>query len=115
MKIPVFKQNNQGEISLFPARLDERIGESHLIRVINQVVNRMDINLLSSYKGGGTSSYHPRMLLKVLLYAYCMKIYTSRKIANALCSDITFMWLSGKQYPDGGMLLRWYYPSGGCE
>jgi hypothetical protein len=81
--------------------LDETIGESHLVRVINQVVNKMDIsNLMSNYKGGGTSSYHPRMLLKVLLYAYCLKIYTGRKIANALGSDITFMWLSGKQYPD---------------
>lgn len=40
------------------------------------------------------------MLLKVLLYAYCLKLYTDRKIANAFRSDITFMWLSGKQYPD---------------
>jgi transposase len=101
MKKQIFKQYNQGEILLFPSRLDENIGENHLVRVIDRVVNSMDISdLIDTYEGGGTSSYHPRMLLKVLLYAYCLKIYTGRKIASALRSDITFMWLSGKQYPD---------------
>lgn len=101
MSNPVFKQYNQGEILLFPSRLDENIEEQHLVRVINSIVDQMELsNLLSTYKGGGASSYSPRMLLKVLLYAYCLKIYTGRKIANVLRSDINFMWLSGKQYPD---------------
>lgn len=101
MQKVLFKQYNEGEILLFPARLDSTIGSNHLVRVINQVVNQLDLTfLLSTYSGGGTTSYHPRMLLKVLLYAYCLKLYTGRKIANALRSDITFMWLSGKQYPD---------------
>ena len=101
MTNPIFKQYDQGEIVLFPARLDESIPEHHLVRVVSSIVDQMDLSeLLSGYQGGGTSAYHPRMLLKVLLYGYCMKIYTGRKIANALRSDITFMWLSGKQYPD---------------
>jgi transposase len=52
------------------------------------------------YEGGGTSAYHPRMLLKVLLYAYSVKIYTGRKMAKALTQDIHFMWLSGMSRPD---------------
>jgi len=61
----------------------------------------MDISsLINLYEGGGTSAYHPRMLLKVLLYAYCMKIYTGRKIARALTQDIHFFWLSGMYRPD---------------
>ena len=101
MANPVFKQNNQGEILLFPPRLDENIEEQHLVRVINSIVDKMDLShLFSTYKGGGTSSFCPRMLLKVLLYAYCLKIYTGRKIANALKYDITFMWLSGNQTPN---------------
>jgi transposase len=81
--------------------LDENISEHHLVRIINKVVDGMDISeLLRGYAGGGASAYHPRMLLKVLLYAYCRKLYSGRKIAEALCSDICFMWLSGKQYPD---------------
>jgi transposase len=51
-------------------------------------------------KEGGTSSYHPKMLLKVLVYAYCKQIYSSRKIAEALRENIHFMWLSGGNQPD---------------
>jgi Transposase and inactivated derivatives len=101
MQIPVFKQNNQGQISLFPARLDENIAENDLVRLINKIVDAMEIkDLLSGYKGGGTSAYHPRMMLKVLLYAYCQKIYSGRKISQALKRDVAFMWLSGNQSPD---------------
>jgi transposase len=97
----LFKQDNQGEILLFPERLDKNISATHLVRVINRIVNTLDIsNLLSGYSGGGTSSCHPRMLLKVLLYACCLKIYSGRKIADALDRDITFMWLFGKQTPN---------------
>jgi hypothetical protein len=42
MKKQIFKQYNQGEILLFPSRLDENIGENHLVRVIDGIVNRMD-------------------------------------------------------------------------
>ena len=86
-----FKQYNEGEILLFPDRLDLTISDNHLVRVVNHTVNQLDLTfLLSTYCGGGTTAYHPRMLLKVLLYAYCLKLYTGRKIANALRSDITF-------------------------
>jgi transposase len=81
--------------------LEELITEKHLVRVVNEVVEAMDISdLINMYQGGGTSSYHPRMLLKVLLYAYSVKIYTGRKIAKALTQDIHFMWLSGMSRPD---------------
>lgn len=101
MQKALFKQDKQGEILLFPSRLDENIPEMHLVRVVNRVVDSMDLSsLLSTFKGGGTTAYHPGMLLKILLYAYCLKIYTGRKIANALRSDITFMWLSGKSTPN---------------
>lgn len=97
----VFKQYNQQQSLLLPPSLDELIGKKHLVRVVNQVVESMDISkLINLYQGGGTSSYHPRMLLKVLLYAYSVKIYTGRKMARALSQDIHFMWLSGMSRPD---------------
>jgi transposase len=97
----VFKQYAQQQSLLLPPALTELIGEKHLVRVVNEVVESMDISdLLNLYEGGGTSAYHPRMLLKVLLYAYSVKIYTGRKIAQALKQDIHFMWLAGKNYPD---------------
>ena len=97
----IFKHYDQGQALLLPPSLGELIGESHLVRVVNEVVDRMDISsLINLYQGGGTSSYHPRMLLKVLLYGYSTKLYTGRKLARALGQDIHFMWLSGMARPD---------------
>ena len=86
---------------LLPPSYDDLIEEGHLVRVVNQAIDQLDLSpLLAKYKGGGTSSYHPKMLLKVLVYAYTQKIYTSRKIAKALRENIHFMWLSGGNRPD---------------
>ena len=49
---------------------------------------------------GGTSSYHPKMLLKVLVYAYAEKVYSSRRIAKALRENLHYMWISGGSRPD---------------
>jgi transposase len=50
---------------------------------VNTAIEKMDLRaLLAQYKGGGTSSYHPKMLLKVLVYAYTQQLYSSRKIAK---------------------------------
>jgi transposase len=96
-----FKQYTQQQSLLLPPSLDELIGPQHLVRVVNEVVDSMDITgLISQYQGGGTTAYHPRMLLKVLLYAYSVKIYTGRKIAQAMSQDIHFMWLSAMNRPD---------------
>ena len=66
--------------------------------------------LLALYAGGGVSSYYPRMLLKVMLYGYCVKIFTGRRLAKALRQDVLFMWLSGMSRPDFRMLN--YFKSG---
>ena len=101
MKKPVFKQSHQHQIMLFPPSLDSMIAANHPVRVVNDVIDKLDISeLLSSYKGGGSSSYHPGMLLKVLIYAYLKNIFSSRKIEEALQENIHFMWLSGMSTPD---------------
>jgi len=98
---PVFKEYTQGQIVLLPTDLETQIPPRHLVRVVNAAIERMDLSaLLAQYKGGGTSSYHPKMLLKVLIYAYTQQLYSSRKIAKALRENIYFMWLSGNQQPN---------------
>ncbi|TFG68774.1 MAG: IS1182 family transposase, partial [Anaerolineales bacterium] len=97
----IFKEYNMNQPSLLPPSLGELIPEQHLVRVVNRVVDELDITpLLAKYKGGGTSSYHPRMMLKVIVYAYTQKIYSSRKIEKALWENIGFMWISGGNRPD---------------
>lgn len=101
MRKPAFKSNLQDQISLFPARLDQNIPEDAPVRLVNQIVDKLDISAIEkTYKGGGTSSYHPRMMLKVLFYAYMNNIYSCRKIEKHLLENIHYMWLSGKQMPD---------------
>lgn len=64
----VFKELTSNQNVLFPVSLSEKIASNHPVRVVNSVVDALDISsLLRAYKGGGTSSYHPRMMLKVLL------------------------------------------------
>lgn len=98
---PVFKPYNQGQVELFPQRLDEYIGENDPVRLVSQVVDQLDLGVvIESYKGGGTSSFSPRMMIKVLFYGYMRNIYSCRKIETALKENIHFLWLSGKQFPD---------------
>ena len=98
---PVFKEYIQGQIILLPNDLEAQIPPKHLVRVVNAAIEKVDLSaLMAQYKGGGTSSYHPKMLLKVLVYAYTQQLYSSRKIAKALRENIYFMWLSGNQQPD---------------
>ena len=98
---PVFKPYVMNQTALLPPSYEEKILEKHLVRVVNEAVEKIDVSsLLAKYKGGGTSSYHPKMLLKVLVYAYAEKIYSSRRIAKALRENLYFMWISGGNEPD---------------
>jgi transposase len=97
---PVFKPYSMGQL-LLPTNLEDLIPENHVVRRVDAAIEKMNLDpLIRQYKGGGTSSYHPKMLLKVLVYAYTQQIYSSRKIAKALRENIYFMWLSGNSRPD---------------
>lgn len=98
---PVFKEYSQDQMLLLPPSLAELIPAQHVVRTINGALDRMDLtSLLCHYPGGGCSSYHPRMMLKVLIYAYTQKVYSSRMIAKALREQIPFMWIAGNNRPD---------------
>lgn len=104
-RLQVFKSYTPDQALLIPPSLSELIDTNHPVRVVSEVVDKIDIKLLEQqYKGGGTSSYHPRMMLKVLVYSYMTNIYSSRKMEAALRENIHFMWLSGMQTPDHNTL-----------
>ncbi|TAE13585.1 MAG: IS1182 family transposase [Bacteroidetes bacterium] len=104
---PIFKAYHQHQIMLLPPSLDELIGVNHPVRVVNEVLNKIDIQpLIRKYRTGGASNYHPQMLLKVLVYAYMNNVYSSRKIEEALQQNIHYMWLSGMSTPDHNTINR---------
>ena len=77
----VFKTYTPNQMMLLPPSFDEKIPAEHPVRVVNRVIDQINIvPLEKKYEGGGTSSYHPKMLLKVMVYAYLTNIYSSRKI-----------------------------------
>lgn len=103
----VFKDYNYNQNLLLPPSLEELIEENHPVRVLNEIIDHIDIEpLLQRFKGGGTSSYHPRMMLKILIYGYLRNQYSSRKIEQSLHDNIHFMWLSGMSYPDHNTINR---------
>lgn len=102
-----FKAYQQHQAMLLPPSLDELIAAGHPVRIVNEVLDKIDIDpLLKKYKGGGSSSFHPRMLLKVLVYSYINNTYSSRKIEAALKENIHYMWLSGMSTPDHHTINR---------
>ena len=107
MSKPKFKSYNQGQVTLFPPSLDEKVPENSPARIINQIVDSLDLSkVFDTYKGGGTTAYNPRMMLKVVLYSYLNNTYSSRKIEQALTDRVSFMWLSGNQTPDHNTINR---------
>jgi transposase len=101
MKKQVYKPYHQHQPMLIPLNLEEMVSTDHLVRKVDEIINRIDTSALDQqYQGGGTSAYHPVMLLKVILYAYSQRTFSSRQIAKALRENIHFMWLSRMNQPD---------------
>ncbi|MFC5558123.1 transposase [Ureibacillus thermophilus] len=77
------------------------IPENHVARLVDEMVESIpDEVLYTHYVGGGRAPYHPKMLLKVILYAYTQNVYSSRKIAQMVKENLPMMWLAGLQPPD---------------
>jgi transposase len=102
-----FKAYSQEQLPIFPLDISDLISEGHLVRVISQFVGGLSLDLLSKpFEKEGQPPYHPRMMMKVLLYAYSTKLFSTRKIEKALQQDITYMWISGMQKPDHNTINR---------
>ena len=95
------KSDNRKQNLLLPPSLDELVPENHMVRVVDAVIDRLDISdIMSTYRGGGNSAFNPKMMLKVLVFAYLSNVYSSRRIEELLKRDIYFMWLAGMKRPD---------------
>lgn len=91
----------QHQSLLFPANLLDFIKNDDLCMVVDDVVNSLDLSCVYakvSYEGN--MAYHPKMMLKVLFYAYASGIFSSRNIAKALGENVAFIYLAAWQRPD---------------
>lgn len=102
-----FLDYNPKQILLFPERLDKDIAENDPVRIVSSVVDNLKLeNFRKLYNYRGRSPYHPKMMLKVVLYGYMNNIYSCRKIESALKRDIHFIWLAGYNQPDFNTINR---------
>jgi Transposase and inactivated derivatives len=86
---------------LMPPSLDDKIPQDHLARYISKVVDQLNLKEIEDgYSDLGCHAYHPRMLLKVILYGYSIGIRSSRRMQKESREDLVFMWLAGMQEPD---------------
>lgn len=102
-----FRDYNPKQILLFPQRLDQDIAENDPVRLVDSVIDNLKLdNFKKLYKERGRSPYHPKMMLKAIIYGYMNNLYSCRKISSALRRDIHFIWLAGYEKPDHNSINR---------
>jgi len=99
----VFRPYEPDQMFLMPASMREWLPQGHLAYFISDVVEQLDLSrVMERYRGEerGYPPYHPVMMVKVLLYAYCIGVPSSRKIARRLEEDVAFRVLAANNRPD---------------
>src|SRR6185312_1101110 len=103
----VFKPYDPDQLTFLPYKLDELVPQGHPVRIVKQVVDQVDVRAINrKYKGGGASSFHPRLMLKLLVYGYLTNTYSSRKLEEQAQQNVHFMWLLGMKKPDHNTINR---------
>ena len=98
-----FRPYEPDQISLMPPSMRDWLPSDHLAYFISDVVDNLDLSVIMERYAGeerGYPPYHPAMMVKVLLYAYCTGVASSRKIEKRLCEDIAFRVLAANNTPD---------------
>ncbi len=98
----IFRPYDPEQIFLMPAALSDWLPKEHLAYFISDIVDHLDLSaIMSRYEEEkGYPPYHPVMMVKVLLYAYCIGVPSSRKIEKRVCEDIAFRVLAANNTPD---------------
>src|SRR3954454_10878161 len=86
---------------LMPPSVDEWLPEKHLARFVVEVIASLDLRAMTgSYRGSGEASYHPTVLLGILVYGYATGVFSSRKLERATYDSVAFRFVAANQHPD---------------
>jgi hypothetical protein len=86
---------------LLPPSVDEWLPQRHLTRFVVEVIDRLDLRaLVGSYRGSGSASYHPSMLLGLLVYGCASGVFASRKLERATYDSVAFRFIAANDHPD---------------
>jgi transposase len=96
-----FRPINRDTDFLLPPSVDEWLPERHLARFVVEIIDGLDLSaLVNAYRGSGSASYHPAMLLGLLVYGYSTKTFSSRAIERATHDSLAFRYIAGNEHPD---------------
>lgn len=96
-----FRPIDRDTAFLFPPSVDEWLPQRHLARYVVEVVEGLDLSeMVKDYRGSGSASYHPAMLLALLIYGYATKVFSSRAIERATYDSVAFRFIAANEHPD---------------
>jgi transposase len=99
-----FRNCDLNQAYLLPPSLQDWLPEDHLARFVAEVVETLDLSgIYAKYEEGdgrGLAAYDPRMMVRLLIYAYCRGVPGSRRIERATYEDVGFRYLAADQHPD---------------
>jgi transposase len=96
-----FRPINRDTGFLLPPSVDEWLPQRHLARFVVEVIDGLDLSeLVKAYRGSGLASYHPAMLLGLLVYGYATKTFSSRALERATYDSVAFRFIAGNEHPD---------------
>jgi transposase len=92
-----------------PPSVDEWLPQRHLARFVVEVIDGLDLTAMGkSYRGSGSASYHPAVLLGLLIYGCATGVFSSRKLERATYDSVAFRFIAANDHPDHAS--RWVDP-----
>jgi transposase len=109
---------DRGQSTLFPECLEDWIGEDNPVRVVDVLVDELDLADLG-FRGvepeaTGRPSYHPSVLLKLYIYGYLNRVQSSRRLEREAGRNVEVMWLTGRLAPDHKTIADFRKDNGGA-
>jgi transposase len=96
-----FRQIDRQTGFLLPPSVDDWLAQKHLARFVVEVIDGLDVSAMSgAYRGSGSASYHPRLLLGILVYGYATGVFSSRKLERATYDSVAFRFVAANDHPD---------------
>lgn len=96
-----FRQVDRQTDFLLPPSVDEWLPDQHLARFVVEVIDRLDLSaMVKSYRGSGSASYRPSVLLGLLVYGYATGVFSSRKLERATYDSVAFRFIAANDHPD---------------
>jgi transposase len=96
-----FRPIDRDTAFLFPPSVDEWLPQRHLARYVVEVVEGLELSeMVKAYRGSGSASYHPALLLALLIYGYATRVFASRAIERATYDSVAFRFIAANEHPD---------------